>query len=75
MQHARFPEPYSLHAIVLLGLACLGTAAMRRPPPTARIKLKGDDKMQFDLKTATGVGRMPDITIELTHTGKLAEGR
>jgi azurin len=36
------------------------------------VKLKGNDAMQFDLKTATVSASCPKITIELAHTGKMA---
>jgi azurin len=44
MQHAR-------PALILIGLACLGIAANAQAASNCTLKLKGDDKMQFDLKT------------------------
>ena len=51
MQHAR--PALIRSAIVLIGLACLGIAANAQAASNCTLKLKGDDKMQFDLKTAT----------------------
>lgn len=55
----------------LLGLAllCVGTQAFAAANCT--IKLKGDDRMQYDLKTVTVSAGCPSINIELTHSGKL----
>ena len=55
----------------VLGLCLLGTAAHVTAAPNCSIKLKGDDKMQFDLKSITVSASCPTITIELAHTGKL----
>jgi azurin len=55
-----------LLAIVLLFAAPLAHAAQN-----CTLKLKGDDKMQFDAKTATVSASCPKITIEFTHTGKM----
>lgn len=56
-----------------LALALLGaTTAACAAPSNCTIKLKGNDAMQFDLKTATVSASCPKITIELVHTGKLA---
>lgn len=57
---------------LLLGLACIGAASLAHAAPNCTLKLKGDDKMQFDLKTATVSASCAKITVELTHTGKLA---
>ena len=57
----------SLLAVSLLAAVGLAHAA----PPNCTIKLKGDDRMQFDLKTATVSASCASIKIELTHTGKL----
>ena len=66
MQHAR-------PALILIALACLGIAANAQAASNCTLKLKGDDKMQFDLKTATVSAGCAKITVELTHTGKLAK--
>ncbi|MFD0737858.1 azurin [Lysobacter koreensis] len=55
----------------LLGLALLASAGLVHAAPNCTIKLKGNDAMQFDLKTATVSAACPTITIELAHTGKL----
>lgn len=61
------------HALtLLLGLTLLGASAFAQAAPNCTIKLKGNDAMQFDLKTATVSASCPKITIELTHTGKMA---
>jgi len=56
---------------VLLILAALGVTTVHAAPNCV-VKLKGNDAMQFDLKTATVSASCPKITIELTHTGKMA---
>lgn len=56
----------------VLALALLGAAACAQAAPNCTIKLKGNDAMQFDLRTATVSASCPKITIELAHTGKLA---
>jgi len=71
MQHAR--PALIRSAIVLIALACLGIAANAQAASNCTLKLKGDDKMQFDLKTATVSAGCAKITVELTHTGKLAK--
>lgn len=53
-------------AFALLGLAANATAA-----PNCRLSLKGDDRMQFDLKSVTVSASCPKITIALAHVGKL----
>lgn len=55
----------------LLGLAllCVGMPAIAAANCT--IKLKGDDRMQFDLKTVTVSAGCASINVELTHSGKL----
>ena len=68
---------YTLHNPPLthldnLGLALLGAASLAHAAPNCTIKLKGNDQMQFDLKTVTVSAACPSITIELIHTGKLA---
>lgn len=55
-----------------MGLSLLCAAPLTHAAPNCTIKLKGDDRMQFDLKTTTVSAACPTITIELTHTGKLA---
>lgn len=57
---------------LLLAIALLGGASLAHAAPNCTVKLKGNDSMQFDLKTATVSAACPKITIELTHTGKLA---
>lgn len=56
---------------LLLGLALLGTAGLAHAAGNCTVKLKGDDAMKFDLKTATVSASCPTVTIELEHTGKL----
>jgi len=56
----------------VLALALLGAASFVNAAPNCVVKLKGNDAMQFDLKTATVSASCPKITIELTHTGKMA---
>ena len=56
---------------VLLVLAALGISTVHAAP-NCTVKLKGNDAMQFDIKTATVSAACPRITIELTHTGKMA---
>lgn len=55
-----------------LGLALLTASTFAHAAPNCTIRLKGNDAMQFDLKTATVSASCPRITIELTHTGKMA---
>lgn len=57
----------SLLALALLGATTMAYAA----PANCTIKLKGNDAMQFDLKTATVSASCPKISIQLLHTGKL----
>lgn len=56
----------------LLGMALFGAAALAQAAPNCTIKVKGNDAMQFDIKTATVSASCPKITIELAHTGKMA---
>ena len=56
---------------ILAALAMLGAASAAQASPNCTIKLKANDAMQFDLKTATVSASCPKINIELTHTGKL----
>jgi len=56
---------------VLLILAALGITTAHAAP-NCTVKLKGNDAMQFDLKTATVSASCPKITVELIHTGKMA---
>jgi len=56
---------------VLLILAALGVTTVHAAP-NCTVKLKGNDAMQFDLKTATVSASCPKITVELIHTGKMA---
>lgn len=55
----------------LIALTLLGAASAAQASPNCTIKLKANDAMQFDLKTATVSASCPKINIELTHTGKL----
>lgn len=55
----------------LLALSLLAAAGLAQAAPNCTIKLKGNDAMQFDLKTATVSASCASITIELVHTGKL----
>jgi len=56
---------------ILAALALLGAASAAQASPNCTIKLKANDAMQFDLKTATVSASCPKINIELVHTGKL----
>ena len=55
---------------VLLILAALGVTTVHAAPNCV-LKLKGNDAMQYDLKTATVSASCPKITVELTHIGKM----
>ena len=55
----------------LLALSLFAAAGFAQAAPNCTLKLKGNDQMQFDLKTATVSASCPTISIELTHTGKL----
>ncbi|HZV38562.1 MAG TPA: azurin [Pseudoxanthomonas sp.] len=55
----------------LIALTLLGVASAAQASPNCTIKLKANDAMQFDLKTATVSASCPKIGIELVHTGKL----
>ena len=56
----------------VLALALFGAASLAHAAPNCVVQLKGNDAMQFDLKTATVSASCPKITIELVHTGKMA---
>ncbi len=56
---------------LLAGLALLSVATFAQAAPNCTIRLKGNDQMQFDLKTVTVSASCPAINIELTHAGKL----
>jgi len=58
-------------ATPLLALSLLAAAGLAQAAPNCTIKLKGNDAMQYDLKTATVSASCATITIELTHTGKM----
>jgi azurin len=60
------------NAILAIALAACASTSAAQAAPNCTLKLKGDDRMQFDLKTATVSASCPKITIELSHTGKLA---
>lgn len=55
----------------LLALALLSAASFAHAAPNCTIALKGNDAMQYDLKTATVSASCPKITITLAHTGKM----
>jgi azurin len=55
----------------LLCVLALAFAGAAQAAGNCKLSLKGNDAMQFDLKTATVSASCPTITIELTHTGKL----
>lgn len=55
----------------VLALALMAAAGSAFAAPNCSIKLKGDDRMQFDAKAATVSASCPTITVELTHTGKM----
>jgi azurin len=57
--------------LLVLAIALLGTAPLAHAAQNCTLKLKGDDRMQYDLKTATVSASCPKITIELTHAGKM----
>lgn len=59
-------------ALLALSLLACATASVAQAAPNCTIRLKGDDRMQYDLKTVTVSASCPKITVELTHTGKLA---
>lgn len=61
-----------LPRIALLSLALFAAAGAAQAAPNCTIKLKGDDRMQYDLKTATVSASCKTITIQLAHAGKLA---
>ena len=54
-----------------LALSLLAAAGLAQAAPNCTLKLKGNDAMQYDLKTATVSASCATITIELTHIGKL----
>ena len=55
----------------LLALSLFAAAGLVQAAPNCTLKLKGNDAMQFDLKTATVSASCPSITVELAHTGKM----
>lgn len=55
----------------LLAGALLVTAGLAHAAPNCTLKLTGDDRMQFNLKTATVSASCATINIELTHVGKM----
>lgn len=57
--------------LLALGLVLSGLAASASAAPNCTLKLKSNDQMQFDLKTATVSASCATINIELAHTGKL----
>lgn len=58
--------PSALLAVILFAAAGFAHAA-----PNCIVKLKGDDRMQYDLKTVTVSSSCQTIRLELTHTGKM----
>ncbi len=58
-------------ATSLLALSLLAAAGLAQAAPNCTLKLKGDDRMQFDLKTTTVSASCKTITIEFTHVGKM----
>lgn len=54
-----------------LAVALLAAAGAAHAAPNCTVKLKGDDRMQFDQKTVTVSASCKTITLELTHTGKM----
>ena len=57
--------------LLALGLVLSGLATSASAAPNCTLKLKSNDQMQFDLKTATVSASCATINIELAHTGKL----
>ncbi|MDR0181819.1 azurin [Lysobacter arvi] len=55
-----------LAAIVLAGVSLHAAAA-----DNCTVRIKANDAMQYDIKTATVSASCPTVTIELTHTGKM----
>lgn len=55
----------------LLALGLLFAAAQAQAAPNCTVKLKGDDRMQFDQKAVTVSASCKTITLELAHVGKL----
>jgi azurin len=59
-------------ALLALALAACAASATVQAAPNCTLRLKGDDRMRFDLQSATVSASCAKITVELTHTGKLA---
>jgi azurin len=57
---------------ILPAIALLCAASFAHAAPNCTIRLKGDDRMQFDQKSVTVSAACPTITIELAHSGKMA---
>lgn len=55
----------------VLAFALFGFTAHANAAPNCNIRLNGDDRMQFDLKSVTVSASCPKIGIALTHVGKL----
>jgi len=55
----------------LVAIPLLAASGLVLASPNCTLKLKGNDMMQFDLKSATVSASCPSISIELTHAGKL----
>lgn len=58
-------------ALLLAGLALAGVSSHASAADNCTVKIKANDAMQYDIKTATVSASCPAITIELTHTGKM----
>lgn len=79
MRHAITANPTSLQldptmkllTTSLLAVVLLATADLAHAAPNCMLKLTGDDRMQFNLKTATVSASCATINIELTHVGKM----
>ena len=56
---------------LFFGLALLGLSGLAHAAPNCTIKLKGDDRMQFDQKSITVSAACATINIELAHAGAL----
>jgi len=53
-------------------LVLLGAAGAAQASGNCTVALKGDDAMKFDLKEVTVSASCKKVTLELTHTGKMA---
>lgn len=55
----------------LFGLCAFAAAGLAHAAPACTIALKGDDRMQYDLKRVTVSAACPVVTLVLTHSGRL----